>query len=250
MCLWSLPHMRWHQNSNKNGCKIFIKCLIKPNSFIVFWNERRMSLHPFLPQSTLTALTHPAEAPQKGFREPSVLTSESEPSQFPIKIKTNLPVLVTTAQHPLCNDPLWGQPDCRVAQGHGNHAAQPFHLVSHDCYIFLYLTFSSSSTLAHFSLYAQTCLTFCSEITGETSFWQFGYPPGATIAPRALCTLGSHRPSLALSLLGEQCTARWHFLFWPYSHPLASCAHSHTPTFQSCFILIKFYCKEGFMLMV
>lgn len=78
--------------------------------------------------------------------------------------------------------------------------AQPFHLVLHYYNIFLYLTFSSS-TLAGFSLYKQTCLTFCNKIMGEMSFLQLSYLQEATIAPRVLRILWSHRPSLTLLVL-------------------------------------------------
>lgn len=104
MCLWSLPHMRWHQNSDEKSCKIFIKSLIKMNGFIVFWNECRMSLHPFLPQSILQRpLPLPSlQRPLSRVSESTLYyTSENEPSQLPTKIKNQSP------SPALCCPVLW-----------------------------------------------------------------------------------------------------------------------------------------------
>ena len=101
MCLWSLPHMRWHQNSDENSCKIFIKSLIKPNSFTVFRNEHRMSLCSFFPRAPCL-LSPILQRPLSRVSESTLYcASENEPSQFPIKIRKNLPLLPCAPQ--CCN---------------------------------------------------------------------------------------------------------------------------------------------------
>lgn len=74
----------------------------------------------------------------------------------------------------------------------------------------------------------------------------------ATIVPglRAPENLGHHSPSqFSILRLSDAKTLAFPLL-WPILFPSPCLMCSHTHTFQGCFILIKFYCREGFMLMV